>query len=67
MVFCREYLWLAHQDGSMPHDQDVEGDTAEIASDFECLQCGKIVTAETHPGECPNCSGDFQNRAKSLE
>ncbi|RQG88900.1 rubrerythrin-like domain-containing protein [Natrarchaeobius halalkaliphilus] len=51
----------------MPHEQDVEGDTADIDSEFECLQCGTIVTAETHPGTCDDCGGDFQNRAKSLE
>ncbi|WP_207591846.1 rubrerythrin-like domain-containing protein [Halomontanus rarus] len=51
----------------MPHDQDVEGDTSEISSEYECLQCGKIVGAETHPGSCPDCDGEFQNRAKSLE
>lgn len=51
----------------MPHGQDVEGDTADHASKFECLKCGLIVEAETHPGKCPECGGDFQNRAKSLE
>jgi rubrerythrin len=51
----------------MPEGHDVEHDTAEISSEYECLQCGKIVRAETHPGECPECGGDFQNRAKSLE
>lgn len=51
----------------MPHDQDIEDDTSEISSEYECLQCGKIVTAETHPGKCPDCGGEFQNRAKSLE
>ncbi|AGB39863.1 rubrerythrin-like domain-containing protein [Natronococcus occultus] len=51
----------------MPHDQDVEGDTSDISSEYECLQCGKIVRAETSPGECAECGGEFQNRAKSLE
>ncbi|WP_222914019.1 rubrerythrin-like domain-containing protein [Natrinema sp. SYSU A 869] len=51
----------------MPHDQDVEDDTTEMTSEYECLQCGKIVTAETNPGECEECGGDFQNRAKSVE
>ncbi|MCU4741196.1 rubrerythrin-like domain-containing protein [Halobacteria archaeon AArc-m2/3/4] len=51
----------------MPHGQDVEGDTSDISSKYECLQCGKIVEAETHPGECEECGGDFQNRAKSVE
>ena len=51
----------------MPHGQDIEHDTSEIESEYECLQCGRIVTAETNPGECSECGGDFQNRAKSLE
>jgi hypothetical protein len=51
----------------MPHGQDIEGDTASISSEYECLQCGKVVEAQTHPGTCPDCGGDFQNRAKSLE
>jgi len=52
----------------MPHGQDVEHDTSEVTSKYECLDCGNIVTAETQPGECPECGGrDFQNRAKSLE
>lgn len=51
----------------MPHGIDIEHDTSEIESEYECLQCGRIVTAETHPGECDECGGEFQNRAKSLE
>lgn len=50
----------------MPHGQDLEGDTSEIESEYECLQCGTIVSVETHPGEC-DCGGAFQNRAKSVE
>ncbi|MFB6201617.1 MAG: rubrerythrin-like domain-containing protein [Halorhabdus sp.] len=51
----------------MPHHQDVENDTAEMSSTYECLGCGAIVTVETHPGECSECGGEFHNRAKSLE
>ena len=51
----------------MPHGQDVENDTTNISSEYECLQCGNVAKAKTHPGECPECAGDFQNRAKSLE
>jgi len=51
----------------MPEGYDIEHDTSEISSKYECLQCGTIVEAETHPGECPECGGDFQNRAKSVE
>ncbi|SFR96690.1 hypothetical protein SAMN05216559_1684 [Halomicrobium zhouii] len=51
----------------MPHGQDIEGDTSNYSSKYECLQCGNIVEAQTHPGTCSKCGGDFQNRAKSLE
>jgi len=51
----------------MPHGQDVENDTAGISSEYECLKCGQIRTAQTHPGKCRSCGGEFQNRAKSLE
>ncbi|CCQ33288.1 rubrerythrin-like domain-containing protein [Halorhabdus tiamatea] len=51
----------------MPHSQDVENDTANVTSKFECMGCGRIVEAETHPGQCSECGGEFQNRAKSLE
>ncbi len=51
----------------MPEGHDIEHDTTEITSEYECLQCGHLVEARTHPGECSNCGGDFQNRAKSLE
>jgi len=52
----------------MPHDQDdVEGTPPKFSSEYECLQCGRIVRAETNPGECEKCGGDFQNRAKSVE
>lgn len=49
----------------MPHGQDLEDDSDEPHT-YECLQCGEIVEAETHPGEC-ECGGSFQDRAKSLE
>ena len=51
----------------MPHGQDVEGENdPKSLSKYECLQCGTIVEATSHPGAC-DCGGDFQNRAKSLE
>jgi rubrerythrin len=49
----------------MPHGQDLEENPDELKT-YECLQCGNIAEAETHPGEC-ECGGGFQNRAKSLE
>ncbi|WP_436932415.1 rubrerythrin-like domain-containing protein [Halosimplex halobium] len=50
----------------MPHHQDIADDT-ETQSTYECLVCGNIVRADSHPGECPDCDGGFQNRAMSLE
>lgn len=50
----------------MPHDQDLDEDPTR-PSTYECLRCGDIVKVETHPGECSECSGEYQNRAKSLE
>jgi len=44
----------------VPDDESAE-------STYECLRCGAIVTSETHPGECEECGGEFQNRAMSLE
>ena len=51
----------------MPHGQDIEDDTGNLTSKYECLECGTIVESETHPGQCSDCGSDFQNRAKSLE
>lgn len=44
-------------------------DDPETASQYECMACGEIVTAETRPNTCPECNqtGSFQNRAFSLE
>lgn len=50
----------------MPHHLDVVDPAAETAK-YECLQCGSIVEATSNPGACPDCDGEFQNRANSLE
>jgi len=50
----------------MPPDGEGE-ETTRSESRYECLQCGTIVEAQTHPGECEECGGGFQNRAQSLE
>ncbi len=39
----------------------------ESESIYDCLNCGKIVTSDSHPGECEACGGGFRNRAMSLE
>lgn len=51
----------------MPQGMDVEGDTSDVVSIYECLECGNIVEVETHPGRCGECGGVLHNRAKSLE
>ncbi|QLG28893.1 rubrerythrin-like domain-containing protein [Halorarum halophilum] len=45
---------------------DVPNDSA-TESAYECLNCGTIVTATSHPGPCPECGEEMQNRAMSLE
>jgi rubrerythrin len=51
----------------MPHGHDIEGENdPDSASEYECLQCGVIVEATSHPGRC-ECGGEFHNRAKSRE
>lgn len=39
----------------------------DVDSTYECLRCGELVTAGSHPGPCPECGGGFQDRAMSLE
>ncbi|QDX39411.1 rubrerythrin-like domain-containing protein [Salarchaeum sp. JOR-1] len=34
---------------------------------YECFDCGNIVVADTHPGNCPDCSGPLRNRHLPLE
>ncbi|UHQ96151.1 rubrerythrin-like domain-containing protein [Natrinema halophilum] len=42
-------------------------DNPRTESTYECLQCGEITQAMSHPGSCSECGGDIQNRANSLE
>lgn len=44
-------------------------DNADTTSNYECLACGEMVSAETRPNQCPECDkmGSMQNRTKSLE
>lgn len=60
------YIWR-YELVCMPHGQDVEGENdPESTSEYECLRCGTLVEAKSHPRTC-DCGGEFQNRAKSLE
>ncbi|WP_136689841.1 rubrerythrin-like domain-containing protein [Halorhabdus amylolytica] len=44
----------------MAHTHDAMGDTARTRATYVCPECGAIVTAETHPGECAMCGKPFQ-------
>ncbi|WP_254765969.1 rubrerythrin-like domain-containing protein [Salinilacihabitans rarus] len=39
----------------------------ETESTYECLECGRTVVSEGHPGTCPNCDATFRNRAMPIE
>ncbi|MFB6301123.1 MAG: rubrerythrin-like domain-containing protein [Halobacteriales archaeon] len=47
----------------------VEGSSSETEPPFEyeCLQCGERVTADSQPLECPSCSGEFENISNPRE
>lgn len=40
---------------------------ANDGAEYECLNCGHIVVAESHPGDCPECDGGMVGRSVSLE
>ncbi|WP_336035451.1 rubrerythrin-like domain-containing protein [Halobacterium yunchengense] len=46
--------------------RDVDQTQAE-ESPYECFECGSIVVAESHPGECPDCAGELRNRRTPIE
>lgn len=54
------------QGPDMPHGHDYKEESAK-RSTYECLHCGNTVEAESHPGPCGECGGEFRNRANSLE
>ena len=35
--------------------------------EYECLDCGVIVVAESHPTGCPTCDAAMRNRAMPIE
>ena len=35
--------------------------------EYECLDCGVIVVAESHPAGCPTCDAAMRNRAMPIE
>lgn len=36
-------------------------------SEYECLRCGELVLAESHPGGCPQCDSTLRNRSMPFE
>lgn len=43
------------------------GKEKEEEKTYECLDCGKIVHAGSHPLKCVDCGGIFHNRATPRE
>ncbi|MDY6819729.1 MAG: rubrerythrin-like domain-containing protein [Halobacteriales archaeon] len=46
--------------------EDVSPET-EPPYEYECLKCGKRVTADSQPLECSNCGGEFENISNPRE
>lgn len=46
------------------HDLPEEPD---VKNRYECLQCGELLLAETHPLDCPECGSVMQGLKNSLE
>lgn len=40
---------------------------ADATYEYECLSCGDRVSADSYPGECPNCGASYRNRNMPLE
>lgn len=34
---------------------------------YECFDCGTVVLAETHPGNCDDCGSPMRNRQTPIE
>jgi len=47
-------------------NRDVEYDSDEKRA-YECLKCGTILRADSHPGTCSDCGTDMRNRRTPLE
>ena len=65
---------------SVPEEQSPEEETQpeatrvwdvgydpEGTSEYECLRCGELVLAESHPGDCPQCDSVLRNRSMPFE
>ncbi|WP_135828805.1 rubrerythrin-like domain-containing protein [Halorussus halobius] len=47
-------------------DRDVDYDSDEERA-YECLACGTILRAASHPGTCSDCGTAMRNRRTPLE
>ena len=45
---------------------DVDYDP-DAVSEYECLDCGELVLAASHPGSCPQCGSTPRNRSMPFE
>lgn len=39
----------------------------ETHREYECIQCGSIVTSDEYSGACPDCDAELRNRRTPLE
>lgn len=63
----------------MDSDQLVRTDSSTVArlwdcgydastdTEYECLDCGVIIVADAHPGDCPTCAAALRNRSMPME
>ncbi len=51
----------------MVHTHDATGEPVGVRATYECPECGAVVTAETHPGECAMCGKPFRTRSGTVE
>lgn len=54
----------ANQDGEPARDVPTDPDDESV---YECLDCGKRLTATSHPGSCPRCGAPLRNCGTPLE
>lgn len=46
--------------------RDIEYDPTTETT-YECLNCGKIISVSSSPGQCPDCDGSLRNREMPFE
>lgn len=42
-------------------EQEVDPHESGPPYTYECVDCGRRIEADHHPGDCPECSGDMQD------